>query len=204
MFLKPFFRLFLFLLIIDMQLQKVIAENNGKVLAKDIPHEVQYALTKIRSETLVPIIVPTVMPRYDIAIVAGGRVDKVDADDAYEIFFGTTKECNIEKCSFGKIRGELISSKTDDPLSEYQSLLRTYIFTGRVQLRVEHPVEQGGYVVLSKGIKGFYIPAFCTKYCGNPKVVWRQNKYQYYVSISTGEGLKELVKIANSAIDNQP
>jgi hypothetical protein len=38
----------------------VLANYSGKVLAKKIPPEVKYALSEIKTKTLVPIILPTV------------------------------------------------------------------------------------------------------------------------------------------------
>jgi hypothetical protein len=180
----------------------VQANFKGKILAKKIPSEVKYALAEIKTKTLVPIVIPTVLPRYDIPIIAGGRVEKEYAKDAYEIFYGTSERCTSSKCSFGSTGGELISEMTEDPIKVHQRQVNSYLRTGRVQNPIK---KQGGYITLARGIRGFYVPSFCLVYCGDDRIVWQQGKYQYYVAIPKGVGrLDELVKIANSAIDNQP
>ncbi len=177
---------------------------SGNIHAKNIPNEVKYALLDIETKTTVPIIVPTILPRYDIPLIAGGRVEKQYAKDAYDIFYGTSHACNSNKCSFGSTGGELISDTTEDPIETYNSGISLYARSGRPSEHPKKTEESGGYVTLSRGISGFYIPSFCYAYCNDAKIVWQQGEYQYYVARSKGGTLKELVKIANSAIENQP
>jgi hypothetical protein len=81
------------------------AQNHcsGNVRAKNIPTEVKYVLLEIKIKTTVPIIIPTILPRYDIPLIAGGRVEN---KDAYDIFYGTSRDCTSNKCSFGSTGGD--------------------------------------------------------------------------------------------------
>jgi hypothetical protein len=179
----------------------VLANYSGKVLAKKIPPEVKYALAEIKTKTLVPIILPTVLPRYDIPLIAGGEVDKKYTKDAYYIFYGTSEKCTSSNCSFGSTGGELISDMTKDPTKEYNQLISDYVTSGRLPKAPKR--LEGGYITLSRGIRGFYIPSLCV-YCGSAKIIWQQDEYQYFVAIPKVGTLKQLIKIANSAIDNRP
>ncbi len=199
------FKIFFDCLLLPLIMNAPVQDHcSGNIRAKNIPTEVKYILLKIKSETLVPIIIPTVLPRYDIPLIAGGRVEKKYAKDAYEIFYGTSKDCTSNKCSFGSIGGELISDTTEDPIETYNLGISLYARSGRPPENPKNTEEPGGYITLSRGISGFYIPSFCYAYCSDAKIVWQQGEYQYYVAISKGGTLKELSKIANSAIENQP
>ena len=176
----------------------------GDIRAKNIPTEVKYALLDIKIKTTVPIIIPTILPRDDIPLIAGGRVEKKYAKDAYDIFYGTSYACNSNKCSFGSTGGELISDITENPIETYNLGISLYVRSGRPPEHPKKTEELGGYITLSRGISGFYIPFFCYTYCNDAKIVWQQGEYQYYVAKSKGGTLKELVKIANSAIENEP
>jgi hypothetical protein len=93
---------------------------------------------------------------------------------------------------------------TQDPINDYNLGISLYERSGRPPENQKKTEEPGGYITLSRGISGFYIPSFCYAYCSDAKIVWLQGEYQYYVAMSRGGTLKKLVEIANSAIENQP
>jgi hypothetical protein len=122
---------------------------SGNIRAKNIPTEVKYILLKIKTETLVPVIIPTVLPRYDIPLIAGRRIEKKYAKDAYDIFYGTSEECDSNKCSFGSTGGELISAITQHPIEEYNLGISLYKRSGRLPENQKKTEESGGYITLS-------------------------------------------------------
>jgi hypothetical protein len=58
-----------------------------------------------------------------------------------------------------------------------------------------------GYITLARGIKGIFLPYNCGANCGTSKIVWEQSGYRYSIGIKSGR-LKEVVSVANSAIEN--
>jgi hypothetical protein len=176
-----------------------LSNSNGNILAKHIPSEVKYALAEIKTKTLVPIIIPVVLTGYDIPLIACGGVGKKYAVNGYSIDYGFT-DCKYSGKPKFVTGGELISEETLDPIKQYDYLFSIKVSTGRVTQSKDKTV--GGYITLSRGIRGFYIPPFCPL-C-SVKLVWTQGEYQYFIQIPRGGSLKDLVKIANSAIDNQP
>jgi hypothetical protein len=161
-----------------------------RVLAKNIPEWSKSAVNNIKGKTQVPILVPTIKIVNYTVVIAKSEADAI----SYSIYYGGENvPCIISTCGlFGRAGGELITVNTIDYSKEYQNLvLAPY-------------VKKGGYITLSKNVRGFYLPAFCFLYCNGGSIVWRQGKYQYFVSYRRGGSLQELVKFANSAIENQP
>jgi hypothetical protein len=172
-----------------------------RVLAKNIPDWMKFAVNNIIGKTEIPILVPTIKPTDHTKLIAGSKAKK----ESYEIYYGTTSNCTATNCSFGRIGGELITVKTRDYDREYKNLLLTVPEIPRNRsLTFQNISNKGGYVTLSRKIKGFFMPSHCYAYCNGATIIWRQDKYQYFVAYRPSGSLEELIKFANSAIENQP
>ncbi len=157
-------------------------------------------INRIQKKTKVPVLLP--------AMFEGGLNEYYKNSDNKNEFYGDavispksyTVCIPIKICFYG----ETISNET---LDGYQQFQQTVINSPKTYMCKTKPnpseKNESGFITLSKGIKAFYNEPTRVVYCGYPVITWRQGNYQYSVSQKFG-GLKGLVKLANSAIDNQP
>jgi hypothetical protein len=137
----------------------------------------------------------------------------------YMLDIRLSKECGPRNCILFEMNGELITEKTEPWKKTYQYMLD--ISNGQASYCKRNPypscsegfqasnnlLTQVGPITLANGVKGFFLPQYCfATGCLPAQIVWKNNIYQYRVRLhgSYQSPLKELVRIANSAIENQP
>lgn len=105
----------------------------------------------------------------------------------------------------GYIIGEELNSQSLT-LASLHAEFRGYVLSGPTGLTrlVSEASELGGSVALSKGIIGYYFPPMCGANCHGAfsKIIWDQGDYRYTVALIMGQR-KDIIEMANSAIDNQ-
>lgn len=189
---------------------KPIANEDIKINAKNILPVWKDAIADISKVTKVPILIPEMMPAPSIdtnrQIFGYSSSDK----DSYTIYLGFYNPCPITKnCIFFSITGELITDKTQSGLLKYQTLAQQYKTSQErncQEFSICRPwAQEGGEIILAKGIKAVYIPSYCYgSGCSFAEVVWVQDNYQYTVAIEHEPSTKKIIDLANSAIENQP
>jgi hypothetical protein len=168
-----------------------IASNTPKY----IPPNAISAVENIKKKTRIPVLIPALFK-------VDSRIPN-NAAKANTQWFATQKSYSICFYSFSCIDGEVITEKTLGGSEQFQKLF-TYPEGYLCKPKQDRIVNnRSGFITLSRGVKGFYLMPFSLGYCGYPQVIWRQGRYQYSVSTKRGT-FEELVKLANSAIDNQP
>lgn len=72
--------------------------------------------------------------------------------------------------------------------------------TGSTVLQDEHPERRKVPVRLHRGIRGSFVDSECGAYCDESVLYWSEHGYHYSIS-SKAASEKELIRLANSAID---
>ena len=72
--------------------------------------------------------------------------------------------------------------------------------TGSTVFRDEHPDRRKVPVKLHRGIRGSFVDSECGAYCDESVLYWSEHGYHYSIS-SKAASKKELIRLANSAID---
>jgi hypothetical protein len=191
------------------------------------------AFLKVSKVTKIPIIIPKVIPKIqDIRLQQGGRFGLFGNSNGnaneYTIEIGIFKTCDFmpRNCLLFTITGELITQKTSTWRRSYEYMISAYQNDLRLCKKYPIPscssssiqkkgaitlkqlVNQAGFITLTRKIKGFYIPRYCfATGCRPAQIIWEQNGvYQYSASLYDFNRypLDELVRLANSAIENQP
>lgn len=168
-----------------------LLECNAKILAKVVPPKLKSAVQEIKFITKVPIVVPLVQ---DNLLGEKGFVSK----NVYRIDFNLFKGCRGARgCTYGFIEAELIHKDTLSGIQQYKAY--------RLDL-YDYRFGEAREIALPTGISAFYVPPLCTAYCGPSRITWRQDGFQYRVGTYYNDprSIKELIKWANSAIENQP
>lgn len=148
---------------------------------------------RLQNQTQLPIVLPTKVPVHPFYAYADP--DAITAN-SYEVSLSARPNCDgAGACMFGSIAGERITSKL--PSIQQQFAYETdpsYNPTGRSP-------EKSGYLILAKGITGYFAPFVCTISCNESRVVWEQNGCRYTFGIKLGRK-SAVVNMANSAINN--
>lgn len=152
----------------------------------------------LQKQTQVPILLPSHIPTEEFVELDGDSKLSAIVETAnsfeYSIILGFDEQCNGgNACRFGYVSGKIITPITL-PLNEEYEFDPTY--------KPMRSPEKPGFVSLVNGIKGYFLPYSCAAFCSDSYLAWNQNGYRYMVSIKAGT-LKELLKMANSAITNE-
>jgi hypothetical protein len=135
-----------------------------------------------------PPIVPTGSERSLLAI------SRRNTPDRYFVMFAYSEDCSgASVCRFGVLGAERLTKETPSIDEQYAS--------GLDSRGGKRSPEPAGSVVLSKGIKGRFIPWVCGANCTDAFVVWEEGGYRYMVGRKVGDR-DALVKMASSAIDS--
>jgi hypothetical protein len=170
-------------------------------------------LSNVRYITKVPILLPKIIISDETSWLKmtapinsiGIQVSK----NWYSLYFGGSRVCTSSSCSFASISGKLISASDEfrdlpnmkNFINQYNENLITYLnFSKKNSTKASD--TRGGYVTLSRNIKGFFKPSYCLSICTNAELIWEDGKYVYRILVSRGGIQSKLVELANSAIDN--
>jgi hypothetical protein len=196
--------------------------NRTNKKAQFIPPFWEEAVTKIRVTTKIPILVPREIPRLEDIRLGNGRQMFGYSDgntNKYTLAIRRFKECGPRNCILFEMDGEVITEKTEVWEKTYQYMLdiseghasyckkNPYPPCSEVILARKDLLNQVAPITLVNGIKGIFLPRYCfATGCLPAQIVWKNDIYQYRVRLhgSYQSPLKELVRIANSAIENQP
>lgn len=172
-------------------------------------------LSNARYITRVPILLPKIIISDEISwIKMTAPIDSIAiqvSKNWYSLYFGGSRVCTSSSCSFASISGKLISALDElidlpnmkSYINQYNEILITYLNFSKKN-GTKPSSTRGGYVTLSRNIKGFFIPSYCLSMCTNAELIWEDGKYVYRILVSRGGTYLKLVELANSAIENQP
>ncbi len=148
-------------------------------------------VAELETKTRVPLLLPSLVPQPGFPLYATVNSATVDA---YELTIGDRENCSGGNyCRFGSISGQKVTPSTPAIEKEY-SFMNDPGY--RPSKRSEEPM---GWVVLTNGIRGYFVPYVCGANCDDSKVVWEQNGYRYLVGLKVGDK-KTVVAMATSAI----
>jgi hypothetical protein len=176
----------------------------------------QPIIQSLEQRTIVPIVLPTIIPDdalipgdginqpyIDVPVASNGSFENIyasisEADRTqYEVSLDATADCQgADKCSFGEVSAQALTPQTPSVQSEYA-------FESESDFHpMERSPEQMGEVSLTHGIKGYFVPFVCGASCDTSKVIWDQNGYRYKFGIRYASKAT-MVQMANSAIENE-
>jgi hypothetical protein len=120
---------------------------------------------------------------------------RANTADRYGVTLSFRKDCTSSMCDLNGFGGDRLTKETPSIDEQYAA---TIDYKGSVR-----SPEPAASVVLSKGIKGKFIPWVCGVNCTSAFafVVWDEDGYRYTVSRKLGDRF-ELMKMADSAIDS--
>lgn len=131
-------------------------------------------LPQLRKKTKIPLRLPTYLATDAETEPLYATLETITSN-RYEIYIDFDPNCHGgAACHHGTVTGEVIKKL---------------------------PPLKGKRVKLSKNVKGYFVDAECGANCSDSTLTWEQNGYRYSVGIKAGS-MKELVKMANSAIAN--
>jgi hypothetical protein len=113
----------------------------------------------------------------------------------YGVTLSFLKDCTSSMCDLDSFGGDRLTKETPSIDEQYADTIN---YKGSYR-----SPEPAASVVLSKGIKGKFVPWVCGVNCTSAVslVAWDEGGYRYSVSRKMGDQF-ELVKMANSAIDS--
>jgi hypothetical protein len=199
-----------------------VSSNRTYLKAQFIPALWQEAISNIRKITKVPILVPREIPKLEDSRLDNGMTIFGNSDgnaNKYTLEIGLEKKCNWPRnCILFEINGELTTKKTETWEKIYQYMLdiskgharyckkNPYPSCSEVIQERKNLLSQVRRVNLAKGVKGIFLPRYCfSTGCLPAQIIWRTNIYQYRIRLRDMNRypLDELVRLANSAIENQ-
>jgi hypothetical protein len=213
--------LFLCTLVLAVGCHRVLADTNPPIPStlsgvKTVLSAFQPIAQLLQHQTIVPIVLPTIIPNealipvnginqsyINVPVASDGSFENIYASISqvdrthYEISLDATADCQgADQCSFGVVSAQALTPQTPSVQSEYA-------FESEPDFHpMERSPEQMGEVALTHGIKGYFVPFVCGASCDTSKVVWDQNGYRYEVGIRYASKAT-MVQMANSAIENE-
>jgi hypothetical protein len=167
---------------------------------KSIPAPFQAIAAELQAVTQVPLRLPTRLPLTKEAPPLYATVTVRNRTE-YEIILGLSADCGGgNACRWGTLSGQQLTPNTPSIARQFADYTDP-----SYQPWTNLPPEikkQFGPVKLTRGLSGFFVPATCGANCGDSMVLWEQNGFRYMVGIKVGK-LKEVIDLANSAIENQ-
>lgn len=157
----------------------------------------QPILPVLERQTQVPILLPSRLPTEGFVEVNGFfqlyAIVETATTFEYRIILGFDEQCNGgNACRYGYVSGKVITPITL-PINEEYEVDPTY--------QPLRSPEAPRFISLVNGVRGYFLPYTCAAFCSDSYLAWDLNGYRYMVSIKSGT-IKELVKLANSAISN--
>jgi hypothetical protein len=118
-----------------------------------------------------------------------------NTSNRYGVTLSFRKDCTSSMCDLNSFWGERLTKETPSIDEQYADTIN---YKGSAR-----SPEPAASVVLSKGIKGKFVPWVCGVNCTSAVslVAWDEGGYRYSVSRKMGDRF-ELVRMANSAIDS--
>jgi hypothetical protein len=121
-------------------------------------------------------------------------ISRRNTSDHYFVMLAYSDDCSgASVCRFGVLGAERLTKETRSIDEQYASVLN-----GQGGKRSPEPAAA---VVLSKGIKGRFIPWVCGANCTDAFVIWEEGGYRYTVGRKVGDR-NALVTMASSAIES--
>lgn len=168
------------------KIQSAQAANQPK------PNQIFLAVrAELAAKTRVPLMLPDYIPKESYPLYVTINTAQLEH---YELTIGATPDCSGGNyCRYGTVSGQRITASA--PTVEQE-----YAFMNDPSYRpTERSPQKMGRVVLTNGIKAYFIPYVCGANCDDSKVIWEQNGYRYLVGLKA-ENKRTVVEMANSAI----
>lgn len=134
----------------------------------------QPLVTTLKSKTQIPILLPGFIREVDANKPFYASIEEASATK-YQVNIGAEPDCNAGACYVGTVTGE--------------------------KVKAGDPALKGTTVKLNSGITGYFVDYGCGASCSSASLSWQQNGTRYIMELKAGL-LKDLTKMANSAIDN--